>query len=366
MKKSNTKKVTFLIAFLVLYNLAIYGYRFYTSPHTTNLDDSLGPLEIDIQGLQHLVVKKVGTRSVSLAGQIWQTSGTPENQTLDVNGQNYLVRPVSRKKIQLIPNESQSSQVTHPYGPDESEKFKTEGVKVNPAFTSKKSLLSQLGIRLIHFEGGTFKMGSPPSERFRDFDETQRIAVLRPFDTMTTLITRKQWRELTGDLVYFPRVATQDERTHWQECPDCAMTYLSWEEVNQVLTILNSRGIKVRFLTEAEAEYLLRILPDGKTISKESYPWGNDPTPNKLNQFWFTENSKGLGHPVFSKPPYAGLYDIRGNAFTLTSDHYGEDFARVIKGGGWGSGPNQLRSAFRAPWGIRDRNHMIGVRLVFE
>lgn len=111
-----------------------------------------------------------------------------------------------------------------------------------------------------------------------------------------------------------------------------------------------------RLVTEAEWEYAAR----GGLVGK-AYPFGDEVDPSKAN--YARSDTKGT-EPVGSYPPNGfSLYDMCGNVVEWVADRYDPAYYarsprvkpagpeagkhRVIRGGGWHSGPYCVRVDFR-------------------
>ena len=93
----------------------------------------------------------------------------------------------------------------------------------------------------------------------------------------------------------------------FDECGDCPVERVSWDDVQEFIGRLNALEGEVRYRlpTEAEWEYAARAGTSGDR-------YGGD-----LDAIaWNRENSEGRTHPVGQKAPNAfGLHDMLGNVF---------------------------------------------------
>ncbi len=237
---------------------------------------------------------------------------------------------------------------------------------------------------------GSFTMGSPLREKYRDRNERQRkVKISRPFEIMATEITQMQWLSVMGsNPSHFkkPEHCRSDHTTINGEelCPNNPVEKVSWNDVQQFIKKLNevqnlagcqgkpsdSKGC-YRLPTEAEWEYAARA--QTQTI----YSFGN--RPEELSEYaWYADNALAGTHPVGLKKanPY-GLYDIHGNVWEWVQDQYSKSprgrrdplstrpgSKRVIRGGSWVSHIQSLRSANRLNDKQNSRFFNVGFRLV--
>jgi len=167
---------------------------------------------------------------------------------------------------------------------------------------------------------------------------------------------------------------------------------VSWNDANAYLAWLSARtGKKYRLPSETEFEYALRA---GSTTR---YPWGDgdpdkvvgnftgegDRSPSKRS--WssaFPRYSDGYWGPAPAKsfPADAfGLFDMEGNVSEWVEDCWHDNYVRaprdstawvnpgcerhVVRGGSWGSDPDQVRSAFRIAAAGDTRSARVGFRV---
>jgi formylglycine-generating enzyme required for sulfatase activity len=241
---------------------------------------------------------------------------------------------------------------------------------------------SDVKFTMLPIPGGTFRMGSPPSEPGRGDDEgPQHPVTVRPFWMGKTEVTWDEydqyWKKIEGaepppnptprdkeaDAVSRPTPPYADETFgHGREgqpviciTHHAAMEYCRW--------LSAKTGKTYRLPTEGEWEYACRA---GTTTA---YYFGDDAAP--LAEYaWFKANSEDLTHKVGEKKPNRwGLHDMYGNVAEWCLDHYVKDayarcpldrpslapvelpserrFSHVARGGSWADGPEKCRSAAR-------------------
>lgn len=262
-----------------------------------------------------------------------------------------------------------------------------EAVKAsNPAF-----ILNSLEIRMVWIKPGKFLMGSPEDEPGRDPDETQHeVELTKGFYIAATQVTQMQWWELMqrNPSSFKNKPKFPVDRVSYEAAVEfCAK--LTEKENKRSLSLMGifKKPIKrvYRLPTEAEWEYACR--------SGLTYPFsfGRGISPDQANyngtMTYGTFGKKGAnrGTPVdvgSFKPNPWGLWDMHGNCFEWCSDWYGpylkpKELAtdpagpeigdlRVVRGGSWYTGPDQLRSAARNALKPDNRANDVTLRLAMD
>ena len=239
---------------------------------------------------------------------------------------------------------------------------KAEGA-LKPADTFRECTTAQqqdFCPEMIVLPAGSFLMGSPQSEQNRYADEgpQHEVAIAQSFAVSKFALTFDEWDACVayGDC----RQGVSDGGWGRGKQPvinvsfDDARRYVAW--------LSEMTGKPYRLLSEAQYEYAARA------GTQTAYPWGEDV---KLNGMAMA-NCNGCGSewdgkqtaPVGSFAPNAfGLYDMVGNVWELVEDCYHGNYAgaptgggawtgsgcasRVLRGGSWGDGPDDVRSALR-------------------
>jgi formylglycine-generating enzyme required for sulfatase activity len=240
-----------------------------------------------------------------------------------------------------------------------------------------KEITNSIGMKLVLIPKGTFMMGSPASEQGRDDDETQHeVTISEDYYLGVFEVTQGQYEKVMGtNPSYFPkRVIGKSDSSMYP------VEKVSWEDAVEFCKKLSDlpeekkAGRVYRLPTEAEWEYACRA------GSKSAYSFGADST--SLGDYaWFGENSGNQTHPVGEKKANAwGLYDMHGNVWEWCSDCWGkypkgsvsdpsgpsEGSYRVNRGGCWGIGAADCRSANRSWLDPSIRNYGYGFRVALS
>jgi len=252
---------------------------------------------------------------------------------------------------------------------------KRRPVKESPAYRYDINYNPVLpDFNFTYIPGGSFQMGSPPSEEGRDDDESPQFEVtVKQFNMQTTELTQFQWKQIMG---YNPSCFKGD---------NLPVEQVSWNDIQAFLRRLNriDPGKHYRLPSEAEWEYACRA------GSNTRFPWGDDNEYAALDLFsWTIVGYTGQTYPVGQKLPNAwGLYDMHGNVYEWCEDWYHRSYAgapvdgsawlspvgsqRIYRGGGsviqeWGYNARRCRSAYRSRGRPTIRYDDLGFRLVRE
>ncbi len=264
---------------------------------------------------------------------------------------------------------------------------------------------------------GRFTMGAPTNEDGHNDAETpqHKVTFAKGFAIALTEVTVGQFRDfvrasgykpdserLGGSSVYDERSGTlrEDSSATWQDDyagrkagDDLPVVNVSWNDAQAYAAWLAKRTSKPYTLpSEAQFEYALR----GGTTTP--YWWGRG-TPgrtvenvtgsndrSKRGRRWsnaFSDYRDGYWGPApvrsFQPNPF-GLYDMDGNVSEWTEDCWHESYLRAprdgtawlnpgcsahaMRGGSWGSAPDQVRSAYRQGVSASLRSGRVGFRVV--
>ncbi|MEO5332306.1 MAG: SUMF1/EgtB/PvdO family nonheme iron enzyme [Magnetococcus sp. YQC-5] len=234
---------------------------------------------------------------------------------------------------------------------------------------------NSFGMTFRLIPAGTFTMGSPSTENGRYIDEGPQhtVTISKAFYMQTTEMTQGQWKSIKG------ANSTGNNPSLFTACGDnCPVENVSWSDLVYFLLTLNSKKEgNYRLPTEAQWEYAARA---GTTTP---YSFGEDAS-QVGNYAWYKTNADSKTHPVATKLPNPwGLYDMYGNLWELVFDPYSESYPNVpmtdppngtvtvstssdvvMRGGGYTSNPDFLRSAVRLPVTVGKRYDNVGFRLV--
>jgi len=283
--------------------------------------------------------------------------------------------------------------------PAEVQAFRT----LSPDFDAYMVLLSgaqtatytnDLGMTFADIPAGSFEMGQA------DIADAMPVHTvhLSAFQMQTTEVTQKQWWDVMGSWTRgsSPTFPGDDGGTYGVG-DNYPMYYVSWcqivggckniTEQDSFLGKLNAQGHGTyRLPTEAEWEYAARA---GTTTEYACGDWvdfnsGANANSCPYNMGWFSENRTYNGETEGSKEVGRkqanawGLYDMHGNVREWTQDWYGSyssetqinptgpetGTSRVQRGGFWGTGSSNARSASRMSNSPPNYGSSVGFRVV--
>jgi hypothetical protein len=176
--------------------------------------------------------------------------------------------------------------------------------------------------------GGSFWVGSEPSEHFSE-DESPRFRTeLPPFCVDQTEVTVAAYAECVARGACTPAVASHSHcNAAHRNRADYPINCVTWTQADAFCA-----ARKARLPTEVEWEYAAR---GGEQYLK--YPWGS------ANPDGHTCWKQGDACPTKTSPAGAfGLFDISGNVWEWTDDWYAAypwppetGYAKVYRGGSW-------------------------------
>jgi formylglycine-generating enzyme required for sulfatase activity len=222
-----------------------------------------------------------------------------------------------------------------------------------PNVEMELALGGQVTMRLTLIPAGTFRMGSPETEKDRRADEgpAREVTISRPFYLGVCEVTREQYERTRRKNPSKPLADPERNR---------ALHYITWEEAAAFCDTVSARtGRPVALPTEAQWEYACRA------GSPTRFYYGDDPEQAALGEHaWCAWDGSTYGtQPGGMKKPNAwGLYDLYGNAREWCADYYSTSYyasgsaldprgppdgdTHVVRGGALDGGP--YRSAARS------------------
>ncbi|MHC5856519.1 caspase, EACC1-associated type [Nostoc sp.] len=247
----------------------------------------------------------------------------------------------------------------------------------NEAKFFKEDLGNGITLDMVEIFGGSFNMGSPPSENGRTKNEEPQHPVNVPtFFIGKFQVTQEQYQQIMGNnLSKFKGKKRPVERVSSNNAVDFC------KKLSQ------KTGREYRLPSEAEWEYACRAGTTtpfyfGETITTDLANYDGNYTyasaPKGKNRQETTE--------VGSFPPNAfGLYDMHGNVWEWCEDTWHDsykgapsdgsawiddnEYYKMLRGGSWFDYPIYCRSASRDLDNRAERyliNHDIGIRVVCE
>jgi uncharacterized protein (TIGR02996 family) len=251
-------------------------------------------------------------------------------------------------------------------------------------------VVNSIEMRLALIPPGCFRMGSPPSEVGRaGYEKAHEMEITKPFYLGVFPVTQAQWQAVMGsNPSYFSATGGGEDEVRGLDTSDFPVEMVSWEDAQAFLQRLAALGAEIgawwgyRLPSEAEWEYACRAGAStpfclGSSLSSRQanfigdYPYGGAGKGPCLRR------TCAVGS---YRPNAFGLYDTHGNVWEWCADWFGGDsygqsaakdplgpaggFARVVRGGCWGSSGQGCRSATRHMDTPSSRSSGMGFRVV--
>ncbi len=211
---------------------------------------------------------------------------------------------------------------------------------------------------MVVLPAGTFTMGGDDTSMYRNVQPLHPVH-LKGFEIGRYPVTQAQWKAVMGSN---PSYFTGED--------NCPVENINWHDVQEYIQKLNKMTRKIyRLPSESEWEYACR--------GGEYHRYSGSSDIDEVA--WYDRNSDGKTHPVGQKQPNGfGLYDMSGNVWEWCQDVWhdnyngaptdgsawdGDSTSRVLRGGSWGDGTQNLRAAIRLNYVPSFRNYYFGFRL---
>lgn len=251
---------------------------------------------------------------------------------------------------------------------------------------------------MVFIEGGSFLMGSPESENWREADETLHRVAVDGFFISRCEVTQAQFEAVMGrNPSAFRGGKLPVESVTWHDAVEFCNALSAREGLSPAYKTDGGRVVwdraadGYRLPTEAEWEYAARA-GTRTPFSSAKAPGDADANfyahyPYNIEQNYF-DNSALETKPGYYrqrtvdvgsfKPNGNGLYDIHGNVAEWCWDIYGaypagaaenpsgaeKGATRVCRGGGWNDFGKHLRCAYRSSQLPDDASASRGFRVV--
>ncbi|MBD2440978.1 caspase, EACC1-associated type [Nostoc sp. FACHB-110] len=245
----------------------------------------------------------------------------------------------------------------------------------------KQDLGNGITLDMVEIIGGSFNMGSPPSETGRtQNEEPMHIVNVPTFFIGKFAVTQEQYKQIMGTT---PSGFKGEKGVIEPKHP---VEQVSWNDAVEFCKKLSQKvGRKYRLPSEAEWEYACRAgtttpFHFGDTITTELANYNGDFTYASELKGKNPQHTTEVGSFRFSNA--FGLYDMHGNVWEWCQDTWhdsykgapndgsawinNEDQRRCLRGGSWFNKPKDCRSAFRFSYSPDNRYNRIGFRVVCE
>jgi eukaryotic-like serine/threonine-protein kinase len=235
-------------------------------------------------------------------------------------------------------------------------------------------------MEFVRIKAGSFRMGSPDSDKDADPDEKpqHKVTLTKDFYLGKYPVTQEQYEKVLGkNPSEFSAKGNMRHRVVGLDTTRFPVDSVQWDDASAFCKVMEGlTHCKCALPSEAQWEYACRA------GSETRYFFGSD--ENRLGDYaWHppeTSDCPGRTYEVGTKKPNAwGLFDMVGNVEQWCRDKYDERYyaegdktdpegpnngPRVLRGGSWLFDARSSRCAYRDCGGIRGWNNAIGFRVL--
>ena len=256
------------------------------------------------------------------------------------------------------------------------------------------TLAEGVTLEMMRCPAGTFRMGSPTTEKGRSLDETQHsVTISKDFWTGSYEVTQAQYFVIMGNNPSQYKNGS-DSSVSPTTTANWPVETVSWNDIMTESTGFNAKlnasltaqlaqlpgSYKFDLPTEAQWEYACRAhttsaLNNGKEIENTS---SEDTNLNEVAWYYYHYDDSRHPHRIGElKRNNWGLCDMHGNVWEWCKDMYADyptepvkdpfcdsGTKRVQRGGGWDINPKSCRSACRLGNFPTHSDSVLGFRLV--
>ncbi|MBD1211522.1 MAG: formylglycine-generating enzyme family protein [Dolichospermum circinale Clear-D4] len=239
-------------------------------------------------------------------------------------------------------------------------------------------------LEMVMIPSGSFMMGSPETEEGSNNDERpQHQVTIKAFCLGKYQVTQAQWKAVAA----FPKVNRELKPDPSKFKGDNRpVEQVSWEDaVEFCLRLSQYTGRTYSLPSEAQWEYACRAgtttpFHFGETITTDLANYNGGSSYGQGPKGVYREETTAVGS--FGVANNFGLYDMHGNVWEWCQDHWHSNYEgaptdgsawltnkkdsnrRLLRGGSWGTYPEDCRSAYRSYDNLDDGDNGIGFRVV--
>ena len=231
-------------------------------------------------------------------------------------------------------------------------------------------------VSLVKCSAGSFMMGSPKEEPYRESDEEQhQVTISKAFYMARFPVTQALYQAvMKNNPSEFKDSNNPVEKVSWNNAKEFC------NQLNQMFASSVPNGYRFDLPTESQWEYACRAGTTTSLNNGENITITDGICAHTYGVGWTDGYSEKTAHPVGLKSPNAwGLYDMHGNVLEWCRDFYATSYpevdttdpegpksggSHVVRGGSWKLEPKCCRSAYRKKYDKEHRANDCGFRIV--